>query len=400
MGCSAPTPLCLNGGCVECSPNATQCSGSALQICSSSGTWGGAAPCADPNESCTRFGRVHVQQLDLRFDREHTCSGSTVVTCAQDSNNCLYEASETPCSGSTPACLAGAGCVACTPGDTQCSGTDAQTCSSSGTWVTTATCGPNQSCSTASGTARCTCNGSICTSTASVCESTTDLATCAEDSNDCFYVASTTTCTTSCSGGACLPGPDAGVDAGPDAAEDAGAGDAGDSGVSCSTDTPQQCGDAGLCDLQTHDCCALAVLQSSSGGYILVSQDEVCKPKAADGGTLCPTSYSGAPVTSGAASVACAQTCDCNGSGVCCANDNSGQNGGYSGATLCSVPAGGSCPGADAGAVQLCAVSSECANGAQCITQSCTKNLGFGIIVTETVTACGLGSGCTGESTH
>jgi hypothetical protein len=219
--------------------------------------------------------------------------------------------------------------------------------------------------------------------------------TCAEDANGCFYVASTTACSTSCSGGACVSEPDGGADAG-----SGGAADGGDAASSCSGDQPQQCGDAGPCDLLTHDCCALAVLESVSGGYTLVSEDAVCQPKAADGGTTCPTTYTGSSFLSGAASVGCAQACDCNGSGVCCANDNSGQNGGYSGATLCAAPVGGVCPGADAGVVQLCAVTGECANGAECIAQSCTKSLGFGINVTETVTACGLGSGCTAETSH
>jgi hypothetical protein len=224
--------------------------------------------------------------------------------------------------------------------------------------------------------------------------------TCGQDANGCFYVASTTSCSTSCSGGECLPEPDAGADAGSGSGGGADGGDGG-SGGGCSGDLPQQCGDAGACDLITHDCCALAVLQSvSGGGYTLISEDAVCQPKAPDGGTTCPTTYSGSSFLSGAASIGCAQSCDCNGAGICCANDDSSQNGGYSGAALCAAAVGGACPGADAGAVQLCVASSECANGAECITQSCTKSLGFGINITETVSSCGLGSGCTAETSH
>ena len=63
----------------------------------------------------------------------------------------------------------------------------------------------------------------------------------------------------------------------------------------------------------------------------------------------------------------CSQACDCPTGQVCCGTEN-----GAAATTSCqTVASGGSCPGGAMGA-QLCAVDSECANGAGCLAQTCT----------------------------
>lgn len=80
--CSASTPACFSGVCVECNPGATRCTGEAQPQRCVSGAW------TDKGE----------------------------------------------CSGDSPVCLNGS-CVTCKPGTTQCAGgTQPQTCSASGAW--------------------------------------------------------------------------------------------------------------------------------------------------------------------------------------------------------------------------------------------------------------------------
>jgi len=43
--CSASTPTCLAGACVQCSPGAIQVTGSGVELCASSGQWGSPAMC-------------------------------------------------------------------------------------------------------------------------------------------------------------------------------------------------------------------------------------------------------------------------------------------------------------------------------------------------------------------
>jgi hypothetical protein len=104
--------------------------------------------------------------------------------------------------------IEGGSCTnACTAGLTECgSSGEVETCQSQANgctaWITTSTCGPHQTCTSAGGTATCLCTASLCTEVESVCEDATTLATCALDADQCAYVASTSICASpeSCSG--------------------------------------------------------------------------------------------------------------------------------------------------------------------------------------------------------
>ena len=115
--CSAPTPVCLSGGCVTCSPGQTQCAGAGYETCQSNGTW-----------------------------------GSTI----------------TPCTGTTPVCVSGA-CVACTS-NIQCmngscdTSTGACTCDSNDCSSGCCSGGANGSCVSPPTPANCGSNGNSCMS--------------------------------------------------------------------------------------------------------------------------------------------------------------------------------------------------------------------------------------------
>jgi hypothetical protein len=81
-------PVCLDGSCVQCTPNTTQCSTATQpQACSAGGLWQNKPVCA----------------------------------------------------GATPACLTGT-CEECVPDDTRCSGNDSQVCNASKKWEKVQTC--------------------------------------------------------------------------------------------------------------------------------------------------------------------------------------------------------------------------------------------------------------------
>jgi hypothetical protein len=98
---------------------------------------------------------------------------------------------------------------ACTLGATACAVGVVQTCQAQANgctqWVTTETCGMHQTCvgaGTDAGAASCTCTSSACMQIGTLCQDAQTLATCAKDSDGCFYVASNSSCTMpmSCSG--------------------------------------------------------------------------------------------------------------------------------------------------------------------------------------------------------
>jgi hypothetical protein len=198
---------------------------------------------------------------------------------------------------------------------------------------------------------------------------------CAQDTNGCLYEVSSTVCTTSCAAGSCVASPEGGADAG-------------DAAATCGTHDYQACGDAGLCDLTTHDCCGnldQLCTATCSTGESVCSTNTACIAKRSDGGTACPTSGTEP------GSVACASACDCPSGQVCCASTA----GTYSASATCMVAENGYCPGADAGTgKQLCVVSSECAAGQDCISQTCITTV-FGIQLCAVLNACGVQSGCT-----
>jgi hypothetical protein len=77
-----------------------------------------------------------------------TCTGTVANICAGG------VASMQTCSGATPNCVAGFGCVACTPGTGMCTGNVGTACNSTGTGTVTNTCNPalGESCDSATGT--------------------------------------------------------------------------------------------------------------------------------------------------------------------------------------------------------------------------------------------------------
>jgi len=97
------------------------------------------------------------------------------------------------------------GGTACSPGATQCSGSDLKSCGSNGQWGAASSCGSHSACTGSSGTAKCTCTADpVCKSLGNICSGTTALANCAMDANGCFYQASLMTCADgACSGNAC-----------------------------------------------------------------------------------------------------------------------------------------------------------------------------------------------------
>ncbi len=85
------------------------------------------------------------------------CSGNNVQTCSSSGTWGTTAACST-----SQVCSNGACTSACTPGATQCSGNGVQTCSSSGTWGTTAACSTSQVCSNGACTSACTPGATQC----------------------------------------------------------------------------------------------------------------------------------------------------------------------------------------------------------------------------------------------
>jgi hypothetical protein len=88
---------------------------------------------------------------------------------------------------------------ACTINQTACNFGGVQTCETQANgctqWVTTSTCGANQTCTvTGVGAASCTCEATQCSEVGTVCQGTQTVVTCEKDANGCFYAASTSTC--------------------------------------------------------------------------------------------------------------------------------------------------------------------------------------------------------------
>ena len=119
---------CLNKQCVACTPGDTQCSGmDSLQTCTSTGTWGAAAPCE--NDACLM---------------------DECVECMPNATQCASAGTQQVCNaqgswGTATACTSGAclnnACTACNPGATMCANaTQERVCTAQGTWGTASTC--------------------------------------------------------------------------------------------------------------------------------------------------------------------------------------------------------------------------------------------------------------------
>jgi Protein of unknown function (DUF1566) len=191
-----------SGGSTACQDGSSKCSGNGVQSCSN-GQWGTTAPCG-PRQTCT--GDNGNAKCICNADPVCTVVGgtcastSTLATCSQDADTCLYESSAMTCANG--ACSGSAGAAscctnACTLGAKQClSNTSIQTCQTAATGCTafaTSTC-QNGACTGSPGSASCCTNA--CTDGSTQCLSGTTLQTCAVGSNGC-----TTESSSSCSSG-------------------------------------------------------------------------------------------------------------------------------------------------------------------------------------------------------
>jgi hypothetical protein len=302
---------------------------------------------SNPNAACG----CDAPPADCAGAQGSFCATSTSVsTCLVDGNSCIYVDHTSSC-GAHQTCTGGAGVGACTcvaaPGCTvvgdTCSGSSSLHCAKDTdncifNQATTA-CGQRQTCN--GNTGLCECNASTCGTPGTFCDSNSQLATCAQDANSCFFVSGTPTVCTSnetCTGS---PGSaSCSCNAAP------GACTTGHAGTFCSTGTEvttcvadahgcvtsagptacgarQSCGGAAgsaacSCNPGPAGCTAPGTFCSSTGTQSLCQQDsDHCFfVDAATGTTACPTD----------------ETCKTAGIGQTCTCDNTctaGQVGTY-----------------------------------------------------------------------
>jgi hypothetical protein len=223
----APPTACVKQTCVfppgacqgVCAPGDTTCSPGGVQKCDPTGVWGPATACG-PHQSCTGGGSAGQAVCKCNTDPTcsatgPTCSGATTLSvCAQDSQACWYASSSSMCTNG--ACFGSAGnaqcCTnACTNGATRCGGAGVQTCQVQGNgctaWNAGTACGPHQNCTPGAGSATCTCKvDPVCSTTGTVCSDATTTATCAQDTQGCFYASGTMACgpNKNCASGSCV----------------------------------------------------------------------------------------------------------------------------------------------------------------------------------------------------
>ncbi len=227
VACPTADPYCggagVCGACVgvcqgQCTPGSTTCSPNGPQVCGTNGAWGTPTACGT-NQTCTGGGAAGPATCTCAVNATCSAAGlacenaTTLATCGQDSMGCWYASSTSACAnGACFGAAPSAACCtnACTLGAYKCGGAGLQQCVAQGNgctaWNAGTACGSHQSCTTTGGVGSCTCNvDPLCTSLADECASTTSYVTCAQDSNSCFYQASTASCTpnATCSGGTC-----------------------------------------------------------------------------------------------------------------------------------------------------------------------------------------------------
>jgi hypothetical protein len=198
--CGPPTPACLDGNCVPCTPDAKRCAlvGNRPQICSEFGTWADAAPCMTDMPACVqgecrlcepmtrRCANGRPQQcnpMGTAWVDGPVCSGATPAcvamtgmcgTCTAGDKQCGSQTTvdtcnanggwmqSATCSGATPVCHNGA-CTACLPGQRSCSGNTPRICNANGAWVAQTACSGNTpTCVPATGQCACTENAVDC----------------------------------------------------------------------------------------------------------------------------------------------------------------------------------------------------------------------------------------------
>jgi hypothetical protein len=93
-----------------CGPGQAQCSGNALQTCTSNGTFGAAVPCVD--QTCiagTGSDAGTASCVGACAPGQFTCNGQQPQSCGADGQ---WQNSGSTCSGSTPRCVFGTGACA------------------------------------------------------------------------------------------------------------------------------------------------------------------------------------------------------------------------------------------------------------------------------------------------
>ncbi len=158
---------CATGDCAEaCVPNATRCSGNAVETCSPNGAYGPAVACV--NSTCA------MGMCSGACEAGATqCSGSSAM------QSCVAGSWGMPAPCTNQACLGGACSGSCSPGSTQCtSDTQMKTCGTDGQWGSAVAC--SEACLGAIGVAGGNCGG-ICVPGQTKCTSNTQMQTCGPD---------------------------------------------------------------------------------------------------------------------------------------------------------------------------------------------------------------------------
>jgi hypothetical protein len=210
--CAGTNPVCLDGGCVTCAPDAVQCDQQQPQKCDSTGAWQANGMACTTAETCTAGacgGLCGPGQPNCNGQQPQSCDGTG-----------HWQDVGMPCPTSQT-CVGGSCTGQCGPGQATCIGSTPQSCGSNGMWVAGTPC---QYVCTGSGqcTGECTPGAAMCTNvggrvpqaTASNCNSSGQW-----DKRACpvclIYIGSTSypECSTGCGTGAavCLVTSDAGT---------------------------------------------------------------------------------------------------------------------------------------------------------------------------------------------
>jgi hypothetical protein len=227
VSCGEHSSCSTAGGTAACACNATACtvagdfcsSGTAKTTCATDAqgclfVQAGPVACGT-HQGCK--GAAGSAVCDCNVDPNCTtatatfcATGTTQSTCAADGDGCFYVASTVACpdhqacTGANPNgacgciappadCAGGAGTFCATTGSVSTCQVDGNNC----VFVSgTANCGSHQTCSGGAGVGACGCNAppAGCTTVGNFCNGAGSSSACAQDAQNCFYVANTTTC--------------------------------------------------------------------------------------------------------------------------------------------------------------------------------------------------------------
>ena len=123
---------CNSGACRTCTPGSTECDGTGTRECDPNGEWGSTSAC--------QFGCLDGDCFECTPGTSRCLNESTREVCNNGGEwvtaSCNNKACSENSGSSTSSCVG-----VCSPFDTRCSGSDVQECSTSGTWVTSQSCG-------------------------------------------------------------------------------------------------------------------------------------------------------------------------------------------------------------------------------------------------------------------